>query len=433
MFTPKTIYPEAGLALRTINHDSIIRNTSTPPIIVNDLDIRYTEDDELLKKYIMTNYEGATYSMVPKCDCGEMMGGHLRGRVCPHCHSEVLSHTELPIESNLWLKVPEGVPYFISPIAYMMLSNAFETNKIDVIRWMCDVHYKAAFDDNEVIVKLRDMGVKRGYNNFIENFWQYIDILLERRLYTSASDKRKMIKPWLQQNSENIFVEFLPLPNRLALVTEKTPTGRYGELSRFSGAIQAAYTMAGLKRRISPPTQIINEATAIRCVMLLAEYHAMQQKWSIGRKEGLVRKHICGSRMPFTARNVITSLHGVHDYDELHIPWAMAIGLFRLHLTNKFLKAGYTPNEISSILTGHVNREHPLIRQYLNELIAESPYKGIPCCFNRNPTLLRGSIQQLYITRVKDDVNDNTISLSVLVLRSYNADFDGDVKSHIAI
>ena len=59
----------------------------------------------------------------------------------------------------------------------------------------------------------------------------------------------------------------------------------------------------------------------------------------------------------------------------------------------------------------------------MKELIAESPYKGLPCCFNRNPTLLRGSIQQLYITKIKsDDINDNTISLSVMILASYNAE-----------
>ena len=64
----------------------------------------------------------------------------------------------------------------------------------------------------------------------------------------------------------------------------------------------------------------------------------------------------------------------------------------------------------------------------MKELIAESPYKGLPCCFNRNPTLLRGSIQQLYITKIKsDDINDNTISLSVMILSAYNAEITMEV------
>lgn len=423
---PEQISSQAGLALTTVHFNDVLATLKTPPIVVNDLDTRYPEDEAILNKYLMTNYDTATYSMVPRCDCGHLMGGYLRGKVCPHCHSEVLSHTEIPLESNLWIKVPDNVICFISPIAYHKLSSAFESNKIDVIRWLCDLHYKANFDDNEVIQKLRDAGVKRGYNNFINNFHFYIDILLEKRMYTSVSDKRREIKQWLIDHADNLFTEYLPLPNRLSLVTEKTSTGRYGELSKFSGAIQAANTIASLKKRITPVTQAMAESVVIKCVMLLSDYYAAQYKDGLGKKPGLIRKHICGTRMPFTARNVITSLHGVHEYDDLHIPWAMAIGLYRLHLTNKFLRDGYHPNEIAGILTGYVNRKHPQIRKYFDELLAESPYKGLPVCFNRNPTLLRSSIQQFYANVIKEDVNDSSISLSSMVLAGFNADFDGD-------
>lgn len=417
--------PNAGLALATVNHDQILYGLKRPPVIVNDLDIRYIEDKEKLDKYLMTNYETATFSMIPQCECGHLIGGHLRGKVCPKCDSEVLAHTEVPIESNLWLTTPEGVHSFIDPTAYNKLTQAFESKDIDVIRWLCDVHYKANFAESDVINKLKEQGVKRGYNNFLENFWDYIDIMLDRKVYTSISDKRKTIKQWLLENRDNLFPKSLPLPNRISLVTEKTPTGRYGEVGKFGGAVEAAMTMASLNTRIDPPTQLVRESTTIKCVMLLAAYYYTQYKDSLGRKEGWIRKQICGTRMPFSARNVITSLHGVHDYDELHIPWAMGIGLFRLHLTNKFLRDGYTPNEAQMILIGNVNREHPLIRQYFNELIAECKYKGLPALFNRNPTLLRASIQQFYITKIKNDINDNTISLSSLVLKGFNADFDG--------
>jgi len=42
-----------------------------------------------------------------------------------------------------------------------------------------------------------------------------------------------------------------------------------------------------------------------------------------------------------------------------------------------------------------------------------------------SPSLLRGSMQLLYITKVKTDTAVRSISLSVLVLRNFNADFDG--------
>ena len=103
--------------------------------------------------------------MVPSCECGHLVGGHLRGKTCSKCNSEVLAHTEVPIESNLWIKVPDGVVAFMSPTLFSKLSQTFETNKVDVIRWICDIHYKGNFHEVEVINKLREAGVKRGYNN----------------------------------------------------------------------------------------------------------------------------------------------------------------------------------------------------------------------------------------------------------------------------
>nr|DAT18033.1 MAG TPA: RNA polymerase I subunit [Caudoviricetes sp.] len=414
--------PSPGLSLKTENFDAMFASLRKPPIIVNDLDRRYPEDIELLDRYLLTNYDTATFSMIPQCECGKLVGGYLRGKVCKECDSEVLVHTEVPIESNLWLKVPDEVDAFISPIAYLKLSDAFTVNKIDIIRWMCDIHYKGDFNSNPVIVKLKERGVQRGYNNFIRNFHHYIKILLSPGIYITSSDRRKEIQSWIDEHQDNLFSQYLPLPNRIALVTEKTSTGRYGEITKFGGSIEAAMTMASLKTRIDPPNLAIRESTTIKCVMLLAAFYKEQYKNSIGRKEGWVRKHICGTRMPFTARNVIVSIHEKHDYDELHVPWAMAIGLLRIHLLNKFLRDGYSPNEAFTILHGHVNRNHPVIRRYLDELIAESPYKGIPCCFNRNPTLLRLSMQQLYITKIHDDINNDTIGLSVLVLKGYNAE-----------
>lgn len=120
-----------GLAYGTVNYESLLHNLRRPPIFVNDLDTRYPEDNELLNKYLMTNYDTATFSMVPQCDCGELFGGHLRGKICHQCHSPVLSHTEVPIESNLWLRVPPGVTAFISPIVYNMISSAFQIAKND--------------------------------------------------------------------------------------------------------------------------------------------------------------------------------------------------------------------------------------------------------------------------------------------------------------
>lgn len=48
-------------------------------------------------------------------------------------------------------------------------------------------------------------------------------------------------------------------------------------------------------------------------------------------------------------------------------------------------------------------------------------------------SLKRGSIQLLYVTRVKPDIDDSTINISTLVLKDPNADFDGDALNGILL
>ena len=56
------------------------------------------------------------------------------------------------------------------------------------------------------------------------------------------------------------------------------------------------------------------------------------------------------------------------------------------------------------------------------ELISESKYGGIPVTHGRNPSLARGSIQLLRITQVKTNLEDPTISFSILITPPMNAD-----------
>jgi len=156
-------------------------------------------------------------------------------------------------------------------------------------------------------------------------------------------------------------------------------------------------------------------------------------KDSVGGKEGLSRSHLFAGRLHHTFRGVIVSLTDNHDYDELHIPWSIAVMVLKVHILNKLFRRGYTPKQAFSFINEHIVVYNPLMDEIFQELIAESPYGGIPCTFGRNPTLVRGSIQLFRITKVKTDPEINAISLSVLAIKNPNADFDGDALNGILI
>jgi len=87
---------------------------------------------------------------------------------------------------------------------------------------------------------------------------------------------------------------------------------------------------------------------------------------------------------------------------------------------------GYTLKQASAILFQSTKNYHPLIDELLQELIDESPYKGIPVLINRNPSLKQGSILRMFITEFKKDPTISTMDISILIVKPLNADFDGD-------
>jgi hypothetical protein len=119
-------------------------------------------------------------------------------------------------------------------------------------------------------------------------------------------------------------------------------------------------------------------------------------------------------------------LAGIHEYDEIHLPWAMSIAVYMPQLISKLMRKGFTPNAARGYLIRTMSRFDPELHAIFDELKEESGYKGLPILLGRNPTLNLRSIQALYVTKVKTNIHDNTISLSVHILRSPNADFDGD-------
>ena len=105
----------------------------------------------------------------------------------------------------------------------------------------------------------------------------------------------------------------------------------------------------------------------------------------------------------------------------------MALRLFRVHL-NGMLMTRYdlSPNEIDELLQRAVTYIDPIISELIDELI-ETAYGGAcHLILGRNPTIYKGNILRLRCRKIKRDVNDMTLGVSILVVRLMNGDFDGD-------
>lgn len=424
-----------GVYAKLIDFDRLYESISNRAILVNKFNMRSDEDKEELNKLLYSEYEGDALETAPSCDCGKLKGDFNLGTQCiplhagdSACYTIVSPVTERPLESILWMRVPDGVHSFISPAAWTLMCKQFTHKKIILPRWLADPSYQPKGVNNlmdiPIIQAFRDAGWVRGINHFIEHFDLAMQIISDHRVVTPAPNRFTM-EQFIAENKSKFFPKYLPIPNRAIFITEKTALGTYADEIMHS-AIDAVHTITTIETSLTPATQRVKEGRTIRAIQQLSDYYNNFKRNNLSKKTGLFRRQVYGSRLDFSARAVISAITDKHRYDDLYLPWGLSIQLFKTHITNKLLKKGMTPNECEDFIMSHTLKYHPMMEQILNELIDESPNKRLPIVFQRNPTLERGSAQLLGVPRVKTDVSDKTISMSPLALAAPNADYDGD-------
>lgn len=419
---------------RLVNTDDLLDNQNMPgnrnrTIVVNRLTSATRKDKDIINNNLYTRYkDSSSISSIPSCDCptNPRMGRYQLGIVCDHCGSEVKLHQGDEIQSVLWIKAPNRILGLLNPVIWTMLSNRFKKQGFDTIRWLCDTDYRSPVLKPRPIITLEEIlkqaGIERGYNNFVRHFDLIMEILFERANLRPQGMVRDDLRELIRRHRDILFSEYLPLPNKLLMVVEETNFFTYYD-KEMAPAIDALWSIAGIDSELSNLTFRQRENRTVRAIALLAEYHNSSMSKTYMKKEGIYRGHTYGWRSIFAFRTVITSNTAPHRYDEIHIPWGVAVTLFRFHLINKlYNKYEMSPKEIIHLLHEHTVKYHPLLDKLFKELIDESPDSyGIAVLGVRNPSLKRGSAQQLYITHVKTDVNDTSTSISILIVKPLNA------------
>lgn len=415
-----------GVSTALVNFDDLFRRKATRvPVIINDFSESSEEDKESFNRMIYTKYATDLLSNLPTCECGEVVGEHNVDVVCKVCNTPVASPLEQDLEPLVWMRAPQGVRALISPIVWTMLTAKFTRSGFEIIRWICDTTYKPQVRTPAIMEAVQDLGIPRGFNNFVDNFDNIMLALFDLKGFKAKKGEEDPLQTLLRLQRDCVFSQTLPLPNRSLLVIEETNVGTYVD-PIVTGAVDAIRTMVSIDSPLSSHNVRTKENRTIKTIAQLAEFYDNLARTTLAKKEGIFRKHVFGTRSHWSFRGVISSQTDNHDYDELHIPWGIGVSSLRIHLMNKLLRRGFTPNTAIGFLNEHAQKYHPLLDELFQLLIEECPYKGIPVVFQRNPSLERGSAQAMFVTKVKTDPNIPTISLSILSVVGFNADFDGD-------
>jgi DNA-directed RNA polymerase subunit beta' len=135
---------------------------------------------------------------------------------------------------------------------------------------------------------------------------------------------------------------------------------------------------------------------------------------SLKGKSGRFRQNLLGKRVDYSGRSVIVVGPELRLH-ECGIPKEMAMELFKPHVINELIKAGYTRTPRSAKML--VEYKSPEVYKVL-----ESAVKDHPVLLNRAPTLHRLGVQAFQPVLIEG----KAIRLHPLVCAAFNADFDGD-------
>lgn len=411
------------------NYDDLYNRLNTDKILLNHQDIFSTETKEVLDNLILRNYNEDNLSIIPSCQGGHLKGMYYVGDVCPKCNTTVTSTVDDNLSFLLWLERPQDVQMFISPIIIAILLNRYKITKpnIAIIKYIMLPNFQ--FDRKQqkknmfMLERLDNLlklnHINKGYNSFVANFFKIIEILESEFVKEKASEKQ-VFAEFLQRNKEKIFSRYLGFPNKVMFAMDSNELGKFIDKSILN-PINTIRRVTGIDLYTKPSA--VKQAKVAKSLLDLADFYVKYIKSTFYSKPGLVRQHISSTRSHFTARAVITSIYGPHVYNEFHLPWSVGCSLFREHVLNRLYKRGFTYRTAVSLLMYHNRIYHPVLDEIFKEIIGE---EGIRVFLNRNPSLHRGSIQTVVVTKVKTDPGDNTFSMSYLIGPSFNSDYDGD-------
>lgn len=370
-------------------------------IILNDLPNRTEEDRKRFEYLIKDTHTSDMVSVLPKCYCGDTYGEHMVGEVCPKCHEPVRQVIEDDIRSMLWFRKPQGVRALINPIAWIMLKKRFTKRHCNVVQWLCDRNYVPG-QKPDILAHLVADQVPRGLNNFIDNFDEIFKYLMKSDDFKGTKFLHDTMKGmiglktdddplefYIRENRHLLFPEQIPIPNKALLVVEKNHLGQYLE-NHVLDMNNILNTMVSIDQDHYDKNKYKIENRTAKIQNMLGDYYLKYIATNLRPKPGHFRKHIYGTRGNFTFRTVITSHDGPHDYDEIHIPWGVAVTTFWLHHMAILTKSdhplgGMSHTEATAFLMDHVGKYHPRLDQLFQFMIqSHSKTRGMPCLMQRN-------------------------------------------------
>lgn len=410
-----------GKMLTLLNYDELFEKSENAKIINNSLFMSQHIAEEI-NNAIFSNNDGEL-AFTATCECQFLKGNYYIGAICPMCHTKVSTAFADKLSHICWIAVPDDLPPVMHPIVYLVLRkwSVFKINQDPLIDILLN-------PNAELPQELKDVFPNQGFHYVYNNFSYIMDVLLNKYPKTATKTSTKLVKMFLIRYKNLIFCRKLPILHNSLHVMTKSGVVKYIDNSvkdALKAALDITHTSYSLKRNVVYDK--FADVSLYNSYKGYVNYINSIGQNKLGDKYALFRHHILGCRCHWSCRSVIVPHIEPRDADELIMPWNIMVQSLKLEILNRLVsKYNIDPNDAIYRHNKSFSQYDPIIAEIMNDLIKECPYKGLPLIFGRNPSLQHGAMQLFFITKFKTNIDDESISISPLVLSAPNADFDGD-------
>jgi hypothetical protein len=394
-------------------------------VVLNDVDVSQQAERDRLQSMLVTVVNDGKVPSKPKCECGELEGDRFLGvfHDAPYCGSTVRErHGELI--HNVWVRCPDTAGGFLNGKLFIMLQKRLKVNGIDLVSWVCDPTYPIPNRAAKKLGKLALMGVTRGYNNFMQHFHEIVPILLQQAGRRPDDD---IFMEAVRSYGDLYRNRYWPAPNAEQTILEITSLGKY-TTATASPLLKTLLSMVGQNGKKMTVGQ--EEKMAYNFMRSMATIGAKEFADTLQGKGGAILANHAGGKTPYTCRAVITQSQNDLEYDEIELPWTLAVTMFHYHFTSLLIKKtpkrkGLSLQEANTELAKGGYVASPNLREVKDRLLADAGGR-LPGLLTRNPTLQPLNIAMVFASNIKEPPEDHAISIPLPMLPGYAGDLDGD-------
>lgn len=355
-----------------------------------------------------------------RCECGALKSRVHHGIICKYCNTPV-KYVDDDFGCFGWLVLNKY--YIIHPNLYKSIEFLIGYQKL--VNILC---IEELMDEdghpNKKTKKREKKDNEPFYGIGMEEFKERFDEILEY-YYSKSSNKtnKKEYYDDIMNNKAIVFCQSIPV-----FTTHLRPYDASEKKNfRFEGTNGLYNMMSRLVASINNDTLKIFRKKKEKNQLL----YDLQMKFNelyneidniLSGKKGNIRQ-LTGGRYNFSSRNVIVQNPKLR-IDQITLPYKCLVEFLQQQIINVLQKSyNMSYNDAYKIWYRANISKDELVVKIINGLMWANPY-GLPIIINRNPTIARGGILQVFCVGMTDTY---TMGIPLQILKLLAADFDGDV------